>query len=75
LKYRITKSYRGNIELEFGDKNTLLTDKKPCIDLTLQEYEGIPEHKKYLFTNGFLTIEFINDKKVEVKEDKKFIKK
>lgn len=70
MKYRITKSYRGNVELEFGDKNILLTDKNPTIDLTIKEYESIPEHKKYLFLNGFLLVNHIEDKKVEIKDKK-----
>lgn len=70
MKYRITKSYRGNVELEFGDKNILLTDKNPTIDLTIKEYESIPEHKKYLFLNGFLLVNHIEDKKAEIKDKK-----
>lgn len=70
MKYRITKSYQGNIEFEYGNKNILLTDKNPTIDLTIEEYESVPEHKKYLFLNGFLVLNHIEDKKLEVKDKK-----
>lgn len=70
MKYRITKSYQGNIEFEYADKNVLLTNKFPTIDLTIEEYESIPEHKKYLFLNGFLLVSHIEDKKVETKDKK-----
>lgn len=61
MKFKITKTYIGNIEFSYGDKVVLLTDKNPSIIITEEEYDSIPEHKQYLITNFFVMVEFLEE--------------
>ena len=65
MKYKITKTYNGNIELPYGDKLVILTDKNNSIILTEQEYKSIPKHKQYLLMNGFIFVDFVEETKKE----------
>ena len=72
MKYKITKTYNGNVELPYGDKLVTLTDKNNSIILTEQEYKSIPKNKQYLLMNGFIFVDFVEE--TETKEIKKFNK-
>jgi hypothetical protein len=74
LKYKLTKFYNGNIELIYGDKTVILTDKKPSITLTEDEYKSIPEHKQYLILNKFISVDFEEEIIKTKQEVKKFNK-
>ncbi len=69
MKYKITKTYNGSVELPYGDKLVTLTDKNNSIILTEQEYKSIPKHKQYLLMNGFIFVDFVEETKEE-KEQK-----
>ncbi len=69
MKLKITKNYNGSIEFIYGEKVEILTDKKPSIEITEEEYESIPEHKQYLINNNFVIVEFIEEEINEVVEE------
>ncbi len=73
MKFKITKNYNGNIEIIYSNKFVILTDKNPSIILTEEEYETIPDYKKYLITNNFVLVDFVEEVK-EIKEIKKEFK-
>ena len=45
MKYKVTKLYSGNVEFVYGDNTAMLTELKPSIVLTRNEYNSIPKHK------------------------------
>lgn len=65
--YRIKKLYRGNVELEYNGRKHWLTDANSVLELTDEEYESIPPHKKYLEENNFIYVIRIPN----LKKDKK----
>jgi hypothetical protein len=70
MKIKVTKNYDGNIEFIYGKVTEILTNKKPSITITDDEYNTIPEHKQYLITNLFVLVDFIEEEE-EVKKVKK----
>lgn len=70
MKLKIVKNYNGNVEIVYGDNVVLLTDAKPFIILTEEEYDSIPEYKQYLILNRFVLVDFIEEevKKIEIKK-------
>ena len=79
MKYKITKTYNGNVELPYGDKLVTLTDKNNSIILTEQEYKSIPKNKQYLLMDGLVIVdEVIEEEQSEdiiEQEETKEIKK
>lgn len=71
MKYKITKTYNGSVELPYGDKLVTLTDKNNSIILTEQEYKSIPKHKQYLLMNGFIFVDFVEEEIKKEQNNKK----
>lgn len=66
-KVKLINQYHGDVELIYGDK-TVLVKSGQTIILTEEEFDSIPEHKKYLI-GDFLTV-IKENKKEEVKLEK-----
>lgn len=73
MKFKLINMYCGNVELVYGE-NTVIINEGKSITLTEKEYESIPEYKQYLFNNGFIIVEFVEEE-VIVKEDKAKVNK
>lgn len=70
MKIKVIKNYDGNIELVYSDNIVLLTNEKPFVILTEEEFSAIPEYKQYLFLNSFLIADFAEEEK-EIKKEQK----
>ncbi|MDD4298631.1 MAG: hypothetical protein PHS98_03270 [Bacilli bacterium] len=70
MKIKVIKNYDGNVELVYGDNIVLLTNTKPFIILTEEEFNSIPEYKQYLFLNKFLIADFVEEE-IEIKKEQK----
>lgn len=74
MKYLAMKTYIGNIELNLSKKTILLTDLESKYTVDEDEYEEILSKYESLIVNELILVQRI-EPKMEVKEDKKFIKK